>query len=66
LALLGGTHLFRLARHAHAREIADVLGRHGIYVRRFSAHPEWLRFGLPGSGQAWERLTTALGEAARP
>jgi cobalamin biosynthetic protein CobC len=65
LGLLGGTHLFRLAQHARAREIADVLGRHGIYVRRFSAQPEWLRFGIPGSEQAWHRLAVALAEAVR-
>lgn len=59
-AVLGGTHLFRLAAHARANEIADVLGDHGIYVRRFAMRPTWLRFGLPGTEPAWERLTRAL------
>jgi cobalamin biosynthetic protein CobC len=62
-ALLGGTHLFRLAQHARARETADSLGRGGILVRRFAAHPTWLRFGVPGSELAWERLARALSGA---
>ena len=54
--LEGGTHLFRLASHARAHDIADALGRDGIHVRRFEAHPHWLRFGLPNSSDAWQRL----------
>ena len=34
--------------------------RAGIFVRRFRARPTWLRFGLPGSDDAWNRLRTAL------
>ncbi|MFA5898526.1 MAG: threonine-phosphate decarboxylase CobD [Hyphomicrobium sp.] len=62
-AVLGGTHLFRLAEHARAGDVADVLGRDGIYVRRFASRPTWLRFGLPGTEPAWERLGLALHEA---
>ncbi|HEY8247022.1 MAG TPA: threonine-phosphate decarboxylase CobD [Hyphomicrobium sp.] len=54
--LEGGTHLFRLASHARAHDVADALGRDGIHVRRFEAHPHWLRFGLPNSSDAWQRL----------
>lgn len=63
-ATIGGTHLFRLVAHANARAIADVLGRHGIYVRRFAAQPDWLRFGLPGNEAEWTRLSAALAEAS--
>jgi cobalamin biosynthetic protein CobC len=58
--ILGGTPLFRLASHGAAAHIADTLGRHGIHVRRFAEHPEWLRFGIPGHEQAWRRLELAL------
>jgi cobalamin biosynthetic protein CobC len=60
LAVEGGTHLFCLARHAHAGSIADKLGRAGIHVRRFAAEPTWLRFGLPGAEVEWQRLADAL------
>jgi cobalamin biosynthetic protein CobC len=36
------------------------LGRHGIHVRTFAGEPHWLRFGLPGDEQAWDRLSAAL------
>jgi cobalamin biosynthesis protein CobC len=29
-------------------------------VRRFAEAPAWLRFGLPGIEEAWQRLATAL------
>ncbi|CAN1724517.1 Threonine-phosphate decarboxylase [Hyphomicrobium sp. 1Nfss2.1] len=60
ITLIGGTHLFRLVRHDDAAIIADRLGRNGIIVRRFAAQPTWLRFGLPGSEDAWKRLSSAL------
>jgi cobalamin biosynthetic protein CobC len=59
-AVIGGTPLFRLARHSEAAKIVEHLGRHGIHVRAFSREPQWLRFGLPGSETAWDRLSTAL------
>jgi cobalamin biosynthetic protein CobC len=58
--LIGGTPLFRLARHASAIGIVENLGHHGIHVRAFSHEPQWLRFGLPGDEAAWERLSIAL------
>lgn len=57
--IVGGTSLFRLAAHARAQAIADVLGQAGVHVRRFSAAPHWLRFGIPADGQ-WRRVKTAL------
>jgi cobalamin biosynthetic protein CobC len=58
--LLGGTPLFRLVRHEAAGRLAEALGGRGILVRRFEYEPSWLRFGLPGSEAAWQRLTDAL------
>jgi cobalamin biosynthesis protein CobC len=57
---IGGTSLFRLARAGAASALFHHLGRAGILVRRFSEQPHWLRFGLPGSEDAWTRLRTAL------
>ncbi|PHK94264.1 threonine-phosphate decarboxylase [Pseudoroseomonas rhizosphaerae] len=59
LRVLGGTRLFRLAE-GDAAHWHDRLGRAGILVRRFSARPRWLRFGLPGDEAAWARLSNAL------
>ncbi len=58
--VLGGTPLFRLVRHSEAINIVERLGRHGIHVRAFAGEPHWLRFGLPGDEQAWDRLSAAL------
>lgn len=58
--IIGGTPLFRLARHERAGRLADVLGRQGIHVRRFAHEPAWLRFGLPGAECEWARLADAL------
>src|SRR5258708_27683611 len=58
--VLGGTPLFRLARHFEATKLADRLGRHGIHVRSFPREPQWLRFGLPADRLAWDRLSAAL------
>jgi cobalamin biosynthesis protein CobC len=57
---VGGTSLFRLVRMSAADHLFCHLGRAGILVRRFAEHPEWLRFGLPGSELAWDRLRAAL------
>lgn len=58
--ILGGTPLFRLARHPDAAGLADRLGRQGIHVRRFAREPQWLRFGLPADDGAFSRIGTAL------
>jgi cobalamin biosynthetic protein CobC len=60
LHVLGGTSLIRLVRTPAASELFHHLGRAGILVRRFTEQPAWLRFGLPGSEDAWMRLRTAL------
>jgi cobalamin biosynthetic protein CobC len=58
--LLGGTPLFRLARHHDAAAIGEQLGRSGIHVRAFSRAPDRLRFGLPGNDADFRRLAAAL------
>lgn len=60
LTVLGGTPLFRLTRTPDAGTVFEGLGRAGILVRRFEAHPGWLRFGLPADADAWHRLEMAL------
>lgn len=58
--IAGGTSLFRLLRDHRAPALFDALARAGILVRRFAARPADLRFGLPGSDDAWARLAAAL------
>ncbi|MBV9567348.1 MAG: aminotransferase class I/II-fold pyridoxal phosphate-dependent enzyme, partial [Hyphomicrobiales bacterium] len=59
--IIGGTCLFRLARHPHATAWFQRLGRQGIWVRSFpSAREDWLRFGQPGAAADWRRLEAAL------
>lgn len=60
LEIVGGTSLFRLVHTVHAQQLFDFLGRAGIFVRRFRARPTWLRFGLPGTDEGWNRLRAAL------
>jgi cobalamin biosynthetic protein CobC len=60
LHVIGGTLLFRLAESPSAAAIFQHLGRAGILVRRFAAQPGWLRVGLPGSPEAWQRLEASL------
>ena len=60
--LVGGTSLFRLARHGSARGRFVALARAGILTRPFVADSDRLRFGLPGTPAAFERLARALGE----
>lgn len=60
LTLVGGTSLFRLVETPAAPAMFETLGRAGILVRRFKAQPTWLRFGLPGDEEAWDRLASAL------
>jgi cobalamin biosynthetic protein CobC len=58
--IIGGTRLFRLAAHADARAAFRRLLAAGILARPFAEAPDWLRFGIPGDGNAWERLAAAL------
>lgn len=58
--IVGGTPLFRLARHQGAAGWFEQLGRAGILTRPFHAKPDWLRFGIPHAMADWERLEAAL------
>jgi cobalamin biosynthesis protein CobC len=58
--VVGGTPLFRLARHVEAAKRAERLGRAGVHVRSFPRQPQWLRFGVPADELAWGRLAAAL------
>jgi cobalamin biosynthetic protein CobC len=60
LRVAGGTPLFRLAVADDAARRFDRLGRAGILVRAFADHPTWLRFGIPGSRTAWDRVARVL------
>ena len=60
LGVVGGTSLFRLVQTERADTLFARLGHAGIFVRRFSERPGWLRFGLPGDEDAWRRLASAL------
>jgi cobalamin biosynthetic protein CobC len=60
LEIIGGTSLFRLVRAKEAAALFQHLGEAGIFVRRFTEYPAWLRFGLPGGDSEWERLRSAL------
>jgi cobalamin biosynthetic protein CobC len=62
LEIVGGTALYRLVRTNRAALVFEHLGRAGIVARRFTHAPMLLRFGLPGSELAWERLGLALDE----
>jgi cobalamin biosynthesis protein CobC len=62
--VLGGTPLFRLAQLAGADEVFGQLCRTGILTRPFRDRPNWLRFGIPPTPEAWARLEAALLAAA--
>ena len=60
LTPIGGTLLFRLVESAAGPQLFQRLGHAGILVRSFDFCPDWLRFGIPGSEDAWQRLADAL------
>mgnify|MGYP006242277905 FL=1 len=61
LSVVGGTPLFRLVETSGPAAIwHERLARSHIWTRPFPAHPHWLRFGLPGPVEAWQRLESAL------
>ena len=57
---VGGTSLFRLARHENALGVFANLLRHGILARPFADLSDRLRFGIPADEEAWRRLNAAL------
>ncbi len=58
--VVGGTALFRLARHDHADVIFERLCRAGILARPFTSRRNLLRFGIPHREEDWARITSAL------
>ena len=60
MEIIGGTSLFRLARHDLANEMFERLGSVGVLVRPFAENPDWLRFGIPADDAAFARLESAL------
>ena len=60
--MIGGTPLFRLARHARTGEVFERLGAAGILTRPFVDRPDWLRFGVPHRDAHFQRLSAALGK----
>jgi cobalamin biosynthetic protein CobC len=60
--IIGGTRLFRLAARADARAAFERFLAAGILARPFAGAPDWLRFGIPGDENVWERIALALQE----
>ena len=58
--VVGGTSLYRLVRAADAPARFERLAAVGILTRPFQHDATLLRFGLPGSPEAWRRLEEAL------
>ncbi len=57
----GGCDLFQWVRTPRALEIHEALARQAVLTRHFGAVPS-LRFGLPGTGEAWSRLEAVLAD----
>ena len=60
--IVGGTALFRLARHDHAPRWFDRLCQAGILTRPYGSQPQWLRLGIPHEPGEWARLQAVLEE----
>jgi cobalamin biosynthetic protein CobC len=58
--IIGGTSLFRLARHPDAQAIHARLAGQQIWTRSFDHAGDLLRFGLPPDDSALQRLAAAL------
>ncbi|TCP61649.1 L-threonine O-3-phosphate decarboxylase [Rhodovulum bhavnagarense] len=58
--LVGGTALFRLYDTPDARAAQARLARDRIWSRVFPGADRWLRLGLPGCREEWQRLAAAL------
>jgi cobalamin biosynthetic protein CobC len=65
LSVFGGTPLYALAGTRHAASLHEALARRHIWTRIFDYAPTWIRFGLPGSAENLERLSSALAEAQK-
>ena len=59
-AIVGGSALFRLARHVEAARIHTRLAQAHIWCRSFEGADDLLRFGLPPDAVALDRLAAAF------
>ncbi len=64
LTIVGGTPLFRLLESDNAFALHQRLAGEGIWTRTFDYAPHWLRLGIPGSDEEFERLERALATIA--
>jgi cobalamin biosynthetic protein CobC len=60
LDIVGGTSLFRLARHRDAHAIHTGLARQQIWTRSFDHASDLVRFGLPPDDACLQRVAAAL------
>ena len=60
LRATGECPLFRLVATDHAPTLFERLAHAGILTRAFAYDRRWLRLGLPGDEEAFERLDRAL------
>lgn len=60
LSVVGGTPLFRLVENHNAADLFEHLCANGVLVRRFADKGRWLRFGIPGSEESFDRLGRTL------
>ncbi|MFC3569551.1 threonine-phosphate decarboxylase CobD [Paracoccus sp. TOH] len=58
--LVGGTHLFRLYDAPDAPVAHALLARAGIWSRVFPWHPRWIRLGIPGNREEFDRVAGAF------
>jgi cobalamin biosynthesis protein CobC len=63
--IVGGTGLFRLARHPDAGKVHAWLAARHIWCRHFEWADDLLRFGLPRHNQDIDRLAVALASFLR-
>ncbi|MEX0339362.1 MAG: threonine-phosphate decarboxylase CobD [Arenibacterium sp.] len=60
LSLVGGTSLFRTYHADIAVEIQEKLAHSHIWTRIFPYSEHWIRIGLPGRENDWQRLARAF------
>jgi cobalamin biosynthetic protein CobC len=64
LELIGGTHLYRLARCADAETLFRQFAARGILIRPFNEDPRLVRIGLPAGEEQWVRLRESFNKRA--
>lgn len=59
---MGDCPLFTLIETKAAKGLFEKLARRAILTRPFDYAPRWLRIGLPGNEEAWQRLDEVLSD----